>query len=46
MTVVVKDPQGKIYSFTKGADTSVEPLVINKDILDQATLDDCDNLAE
>jgi magnesium-transporting ATPase (P-type) len=38
MTVVVKDDKGKIIVFTKGADTSVEPLLSNPDEKDKTTM--------
>lgn len=38
MTVVVKDDKGKIIVFTKGADTSVEPLLTNADDRDKQTM--------
>jgi magnesium-transporting ATPase (P-type) len=38
MTLVVKDDKGKILVFTKGADTGVEPLLLNPDEKDRATM--------
>jgi len=38
MTVVVKDTNGKIIVFTKGADTGVQPLLVGTDAKDEATM--------
>jgi len=45
MTVVCK-MNGKNYAFVKGADTSMEPRLINLDEDDKLTLDDLDDFAE
>jgi phospholipid-transporting ATPase len=45
MTVVCK-MNGKTYAFIKGADTSMEPRLINLDEDDKLTLDDLDDFAE
>jgi len=45
MTVVCK-MNGKTYAFVKGADSSMEPRLINLDDSDKVTLDDLDDFAE
>jgi magnesium-transporting ATPase (P-type) len=45
MTVVVQTQKGKILVFTKGADTSVEPLLIGLDKKDRATLENLNDFA-
>ena len=45
MTVICK-MNGKTYAFIKGADTSMEPRLINLDDSDKLTLDDLDDFAE
>jgi len=45
MTVIVR-MNDKMYSFTKGADTSMEPLLVGLDESDKMSLDDLDDFAE
>lgn len=45
MSVICK-MNGKTYAFVKGADTSMEPNLINLDDNDKMTLDDLDDFAE
>jgi magnesium-transporting ATPase (P-type) len=45
MTVIVQTQKGKILVFTKGADTSVEPLLVGLDEKDKMTLDNLDDFA-
>ena len=45
MTVVVQTPENRVLIFTKGADTSVEPLLKNPDEEDLMTLDTVDDFA-
>lgn len=45
MTVICK-MNDKLYSFTKGADTSMEPQFIGLDDSDKMTLDDLDDFAD
>lgn len=45
MTVIVK-MGGKTLAFCKGADTSMEPRLVNLTDQDRASLDDLDDFAE
>jgi magnesium-transporting ATPase (P-type) len=45
MSVVVR-MNGQLYAFVKGADTSMEPRLVNLDEGDKMSLDDLDDFAE
>lgn len=45
MTVVIEESPGKIRVFTKGADTSLEPLLLNADEKDKATMSHLNDFA-
>jgi magnesium-transporting ATPase (P-type) len=45
MTIVVQTFDNRVFVFTKGADTSVEPLLTNLDEKDRMTLDNIDDFA-